>query len=63
MSNETLAALAADVQSGECSIAQALGRAYSLGYSAGKSDRHEQDASRIVRVGEGFTPEVRSNAN
>lgn len=63
MSNETLAALAADVKSGECSVAQALGRAYSLGYSAGKSDRHEQEADRIVRVGEGFKPEVQSDAN
>lgn len=64
MTNDnTLAAIAADVQSGESAVVDALGKAYALGYAAGLADGHERDAARIVRVGEGFKPEVQSDAN
>lgn len=63
MNTGTLAAIVEDVKSGECSVGEAMSRAYALGYSAGRADRHEQDANRIVRVGEGFKPEVQSDAN
>jgi hypothetical protein len=61
--SSTLAAIAADVRTGEISIDYALGKAYALGYSAGASDRHELNADRIVRVGNGHQPEVQSDAN
>lgn len=64
MTNEnTLAAIAADVQSGETGIVAALGKAYALGYAAGLADGHERDAARIVRVGEVFKTEVQSDAH
>lgn len=64
MSNaKSLAAIAEDVRAGECGIAAALALAYSMGYSAGKADRHDETTNRIVRVGEGFSPEVQSDAN
>jgi hypothetical protein len=61
--SSTLAAIAADVRTGEISIDYALGKAYALGYGAGMSDRHEMQADRIVRVGNGHQPEVQSDAN
>jgi|APGre2960657373_1045057.scaffolds.fasta_scaffold218459_2 hypothetical protein len=59
----TLAAITRDVKSGESSIESAISKAYSMGYAAGKADRHEMEADRIVRVGEGFKPEVQTDAN
>lgn len=59
----SLGAIAIDVRSGEMGIDAALSMAYALGYSAGREDRHELEANRIVRVGNGHKPEVQSDAN
>lgn len=59
----TLAALAADVESGEMSLAKALGAAYALGHASGLAMQAENVADRIVRVGGTHEPEVRTDAH